>query len=409
MSYTSKTRQPRLRASCDGCFLAKVKCSKERPLCSRCLACGLDCRYSPSSRASKPKAVHHQEFQPIPEPENSSGYLSHTTVGQLPAEHIFHDAHEWYSPSSSIYGAMRRNSSLPSDISYHGKDAAPFHNERLTSATNIDSRAASMPWTPSLQRVSYPVCAASPASATDIRSLSIEAPKIINPAWHDQISAESMSFNTLAPVAILPINCIPSPPSSATQKCFPGQKYPSSPNSIASCICFTACLQSLQALHNASSPSIPAFDQVLSLNGKAVEGCASMLCCTNCMSRRDIQTPIMLLATIIGKVASLYKTASTAYFEASPSELDSASETHSINYGAYRLRGEDGMWFELEILSRELRKLEEVYSRFREVCSDFADDLEVNRAMIEFLGHDLAFTLEAVDARRERQRSAFVC
>lgn len=45
--------KPRLRASCDGCFLAKVKCSKLRPVCSRCLTVGLHCRYSPSSRAGK--------------------------------------------------------------------------------------------------------------------------------------------------------------------------------------------------------------------------------------------------------------------------------------------------------------------------------------------------------------------
>jgi hypothetical protein len=40
--------KPRLRASCDGCFLAKVKCSKARPVCSRCLIVGLVCKYSPS-------------------------------------------------------------------------------------------------------------------------------------------------------------------------------------------------------------------------------------------------------------------------------------------------------------------------------------------------------------------------
>ena len=48
--------KPRLRASCDGCFLAKVKCSKLRPVCSRCLTVGLHCRYSPSSRAGKGSA-----------------------------------------------------------------------------------------------------------------------------------------------------------------------------------------------------------------------------------------------------------------------------------------------------------------------------------------------------------------
>jgi hypothetical protein len=52
----SKHRQPKLRASCDTCFLAKVKCSKVRPVCSRCLACGAECKYRPSCRAGKPKS-----------------------------------------------------------------------------------------------------------------------------------------------------------------------------------------------------------------------------------------------------------------------------------------------------------------------------------------------------------------
>src|SRR6185437_5570380 len=56
MSTPAKQRQPKLRQSCDGCFLAKVKCSKARPICSRCLSVGLDCRYSPSSRAGKVKS-----------------------------------------------------------------------------------------------------------------------------------------------------------------------------------------------------------------------------------------------------------------------------------------------------------------------------------------------------------------
>ncbi|ETS82100.1 hypothetical protein PFICI_07102 [Pestalotiopsis fici W106-1] len=53
---TQKLRAPRMRASCDGCFLAKVKCSKGKPMCQRCMTTGLACKYSPSSRSGKPKA-----------------------------------------------------------------------------------------------------------------------------------------------------------------------------------------------------------------------------------------------------------------------------------------------------------------------------------------------------------------
>ena len=46
-------KTPKLRESCDSCLIAKVKCSKSRPLCGRCLANGAPCVYSPSSRSGK--------------------------------------------------------------------------------------------------------------------------------------------------------------------------------------------------------------------------------------------------------------------------------------------------------------------------------------------------------------------
>lgn len=68
-------RQPRLRASCDGCFLAKVKCSKSRPVCSRCLTVGLVCHYSPSSRSPGRAGKRQQVIQPG---RNSTALLAST-------------------------------------------------------------------------------------------------------------------------------------------------------------------------------------------------------------------------------------------------------------------------------------------------------------------------------------------
>ena len=116
----------------------------------------------------------------------------------------------------------------------------------------------------------------------------------------------------------------------------------------------------------------------------------------------------MLLATIIGKIASFYKSASATYFEGSTAAPEQSPGSHGVSYGVYQLNGEDGKWFELEILSRELRKLDEVYAKFREVCSDFSDDPEVNKAMIGYLGQNLGSTLEVVNHRRVDKVSAFV-
>lgn len=71
-----------------------------------------------------------------------------------------------------------------------------------------------------------------------------------------------------------------------------------------------------------------------------------------------------------------------------------------VSLGAYTLIGEDGRWLELEILARELRKLEEVYAQFREVCAELSEDPEVSKAMIGYLGHTLGSTLEVVHHRK---------
>ena len=47
----------KMRASCDPCARSKIKCSKEKPQCSRCSQMGIDCNYSPSRRLGKPRAT----------------------------------------------------------------------------------------------------------------------------------------------------------------------------------------------------------------------------------------------------------------------------------------------------------------------------------------------------------------
>uniref|UniRef100_L2FMP0 Transcription factor n=1 Tax=Colletotrichum fructicola (strain Nara gc5) TaxID=1213859 RepID=L2FMP0_COLFN len=319
MSSSSKPRQPRLRASCDGCFLAKVKCSKARPICSRCLACGLECRYSPSSRAGKPKSdnsapshantVHMDmtDLSPIMDEKNMM-FAQHPGAGMYKMEN------GWHTPTS-MEGAMTRNPSISSGLALLGVDDA-------------------------------------------------------TPRDHQDPTADIMAAAAY----------FPSP--STTPNMRPAVRHKSSNSGGGgSCTCFTVCLQSLQALHNASSPSAPPFDLVLSLNRKAVEGCASMLSCNRCMSRSGTHTAAMLLATLnspgAGAVGGL-----------------------GVSLGAYTLGGEDGRWLELEILNRELRKLEEVYAQFREVCADLSEDPEVSKAMIGYLGHNLGTTLEVVSHRK---------
>lgn len=65
---TGQNSHPKLRLSCDACAVAKVKCGRERPRCTRCAVNGAACLYKSSLRHGKPKKKNlnreHQATQP---------------------------------------------------------------------------------------------------------------------------------------------------------------------------------------------------------------------------------------------------------------------------------------------------------------------------------------------------------
>ncbi|KAI4863095.1 hypothetical protein F4820DRAFT_387419 [Hypoxylon rubiginosum] len=410
MASSTKARQPRLRASCDGCFLAKVKCSKARPICSRCLACGIECRYSPSSRAGKPKSEHngnaqantHQDMQMhhgLIEDKN----MAYSSAHQPPPEHMFNFEAGWTTPPTSVDGGMSRNTSISTGLAMLGVEERAMGEQDQMSAPP-DMYSSAMPWTPptDLSCATFgdiPVTTG-PMTGHQMRSQSFDLPMSAPMAWADPAAHDMISYSQVPTPTSMSSNYFPSPTTTPTMR--PRHRSSSSAISGGSCTCFTACLQSLQALHNASSPAMPPFDIVLSLNRKAVEGCAAMLSCTKCMSRSGTHTATMLLATIIGKITSFYTNASHSYFETGIGMMHSSPGNNlGVSFGVYQLNGEDGKWLELEILARELRKLEEVYARFQEVvCTDFADIPEVTKAMIGHLGQNLGSTLEVISHRK---------
>ncbi|KAF9881982.1 hypothetical protein CkaCkLH20_00018 [Colletotrichum karsti] len=318
----------------------------------------------------------------------------------------------WHTPNS-MEGAMTRNPSISSGLALLGvDDTTPRDRQDHTS----DMYGGAMPWTPpnDFSGAPYPdmTMATAHMGPHHSRSQSMDMAMTAHMApWGDATQPDGLmqhdglmqygamqTPNTMAAAAYFP-----SP--STTPNMRPAVRHKSSNSGGGgSCTCFTVCLQSLQALHNASSPSTPPFDLVLSLNRKAVEGCAAMLSCARCMSRSGTHTAAMLLATVIGKITSFYKNASHTYFDNGMLQQTvnqlSPGGGLGVSLGAYTLGGEDGRWLELEILNRELRKLEEVYAQFREVCADLSEDPEVSKAMIGYLGHSLGTTLEVVSHRK---------
>lgn len=436
----SKNRQPRLRASCDGCFLAKVKCSKARPICSRCLACGIECRYSPSSRAGKPKADgsgspkgnnhnHNHNHNSNESYKMQDAHGLHPVAEDKtmaynvpPNEPVFRIDPGWTTPPDSVDGSLSRNPSIATGLAMLGVDDGSMNeNNHMSAQQDMFAStippgtipagtmpASTMPWTPPTDFSCAPFGDMIPTShmpALHMRSQSLDMSMPAPLVWPDLSGHDMTAYSqTQTPVSVAS-NYFPSPTTTPTIRPATARNK-TSPATLAggSCTCFTVCLQSLQALHNASSPENPPFDLVLSLNRKAVEGCAAMLACTKCMSRSGPHTAAMLLATVMGKISSFYKNVAHSSFDHAMlggQGVTSPGGTFGVNTGAFHFSAEDGRWLELEILGRELRKLEELYARFREICTDlFSDEPEVSRAMICYLGQNLGTTLEAVGHRK---------
>lgn len=275
MAATNKPRQPRLRASCDGCFLAKVKCSKARPICSRCLTCGIECRYSPSSRAGKPKASESAKNQQRQAAANMSAPTPVTSEGMVYAINagmggVYKVETGWTTPPTSFDDAMSRNHSVSSGLALMGVD-------NMDASAPGDMYDPTMPWTPPNDMP--PAFTESPVTANlshgHSRSQSYDMGGS-GMAWVGSNSPEMFSFNTVSTPPTAAQNYFPSPTTTPNMRPLPTSPRSANTNSGGgSCTCFTVCLQSLQGLHNA--PVSPPFDLVLSLNRKAVEGCAAML------------------------------------------------------------------------------------------------------------------------------------
>jgi hypothetical protein len=311
----------------------------------------------------------------------------------------------WITPPS-MDGSMSRNPSMASGMTMVNIDERGVRGH----SQGADMYVPGMPpWTPPTDFSSAPYHEL-PLAMAHGRSASMDMamPQMTNP-WaeptHDTFGYGSPG--QMPTPASIEASFFPSPSSTPTLPPAHHRHKSSSTSSHGggSCTCFTVCLQSLQALHNASSPSSPPFDLVLSLNRKAVEGCAAMLACPRCMNRSGTHTAAMLLGTVIGKITSFYKTAGKSHFEANRAATNAAAGLVSggspaANIGTFPLEGEDGRWFELQVLRRELHKLQDVYAQFSDVCGDMSEDPEVSKAMISYLNQNLGSTLEAVTHRK---------
>ena len=108
----------------------------------------------------------------------------------------------------------------------------------------------------------------------------------------------------------------------------------------------------------------------------------------------------MMLATIFGKVMSLYRAACFLRF----GPTTSMHATAQLAFGAYTVTGENRQLLEIEILLLELKKVESILStyseRFRNTQSEKDDEASVYNALTAYLNKNLHYIVEFLQKRK---------
>lgn len=281
-----KPESQRLRASCDGCYLSKVRCTKEIPGCSRCLNHGVLCKYSPSQRIGKPRRLReaHQardrHKDPVTSTAGSSKSPSPCDVTVPPPLYSW-NLH--FDPSITV---QRTAFDMSGQMPTIQQREFPLSNCEIGTTVNDSCQVPGLPsqsdTLPTPVEFEYQVSGQPPPA---IPALSEN--QMHHPQSHHSFSNKHVLLQDGLPEPCSPTNS--DPPSSA-------DFLP--PNN---CMCVITMFDILRTLHDQSLDL--TFDQVLTENQSVISAVSTIL---SCPCARD-STSIMTLAVALTKIMTRYQ------------------------------------------------------------------------------------------------------
>jgi hypothetical protein len=386
-SPSGEQKPRKLRASCDACSRAKVKCDKVRPTCHRCGNMGICCNYSPSMRLGKPRKNRNPDGSIMRDvsPASSCGPL-----GPRP------DMIPRTTTTATAYA--NESSPEPTDPFFFGPATPEYHFQDAYIANNFDGSQSPYSdtgsfvnnWSNDDQMIfnspsdmfapmpQFPPPAAPYTQSGHVRNSSthsqpemfapmegLHSPPMASPQFFGMSEQQSLPIFSPEKMATSPPPMVsaplPTPPTSAT---------------VPNHDCTQFAFQTLNSLYsppasqpmagdfNGSSNGLPTLDSVLSTNKAAVDKLFVLLGCS-CSANPHFSTTI---AFTIVKILSWYQAISGANQSEGDSPITQMEAfTHTpISLGEFRLEGEDEHTFRTQIVLTELRKVEKLIDKFSE-------------------------------------------
>ncbi|KIW74258.1 hypothetical protein Z517_12198 [Fonsecaea pedrosoi CBS 271.37] len=372
---TTTTTAPdnkKLRLSCDNCHAAKVKCTKERPLCSRCANSGASCIYSKSRRAGKPKGCGKKtgpfgnnklqnttpEFCSRPESPLSDARMSID----------FEDA-SW---NVDIPGS-RRDSVLDQSLT-------TLQPMAETTGVSLDP-TLTQTFTHSTMGTDDFSASAATFSTGNLFSADFQ----MSPEWMSGMDANTaqVPFATEGmTVASANIMLYPEFSCSDTSTLNDDGSNSGITSTAPSC----NCMASLQDILSALNGTMPSFDKFLAINKLAVQRMAQSLAC-HCLP--DISS-VMILSVIITRIVQCYKKIRNG-------ECQGCDEV-GVTMGSLKMDSEDEYQIKMVLIRSELRKIKSLVTRFRDRFESFLQgaDRQLYEANMAFLEYGLDDTIKGL-------------
>ncbi|MCJ1436790.1 hypothetical protein MMC27_006172 [Xylographa pallens] len=376
----------KLRASCNACNQAKVKCSKSRPTCTRCAKHGEECVYSVSLRAGKRPA--HRERSDARSRSSKQPFINSLDANAKQRVLSNRPAAQGIASNSQLQSPIQSPVEIPHAWMIEpatAMDLIPMDGDMYLNIVDYE--------TPSLMDTS---------ALFDISECSQSSSSFQNSAqtgtfrenWYHGAGA----FDQHIPD---PINIPPyvyherqqSSHAASNSSSFNSPiQTPTTPIYSSNCGCFRTILQTLSSLYIFSSFPNLTFDVALARNKEAVSLCLAALEC-NCAAEASFG---LLYISLIAKILSIYQSSCGVW-----SDQSSSSTSARITLGVYNLDREDEERIKMILVRMELRKVETLVAKVKEKACQGDGESEIHAfdALVRFLDGKLRAVSNALQIR----------
>ncbi|KAF2856086.1 Zn-II 2Cys6 regulatory protein [Plenodomus tracheiphilus IPT5] len=383
---TGRNGEPKLRkmrASCDACSRAKVKCDKLRPVCHRCNNMNICCNYSPSMRLGKPRKNRNPDGTVIRDvsPAGSCGPLG-MRPDMIPRTNI-HTAESSPEPTDPYFFCPATPEFHYPDVfmasGFNGGQSPDYSDSSLVNSWSSEEHvmlgAPTDMFTPM-----PPFLTPQPPFGGHARSDSVQSqsdmfspPEIfqsppIGPdhfvGMHDSVlSHQNKMMTSPSPMACAPLPTPPPPPP------------PPPPHTFVSTARHDCTQRAFQTLHSLYVPSdvdsggqadgSPTWNDILLITQSAVDSIHNLLECSCSTNPHFSSTMTLSICKILASYQAIARVDDRGNTHTGSTRSESYSRT-SNPLGISNASADDDLNLRTTTVLSELRRVEKLVDRFSE-------------------------------------------